>query len=181
MNNISKFSEIISEAFQYAETKPSASAIVDACKLCQKLIRNDEIENSEVSSKKKPERIVICYCNEGSGYRWRYELAEVIAKNFRCRVQIVGKKSILFYGHESDAHVAIEVFHNCLHIGNRLADRVYNQVYLSKSATTSGVKTKFLTRFTTWLSEVLNLNRLELKLSIPKSVNNKFRNATKSA
>lgn len=68
-----------------------------------------------------PEKIDIVTVQTDSGAKWKRSLATVIAQNFRCKTFTYGKKTIAFYGKETDAKAAMEVFNFLLHTGHKLA------------------------------------------------------------
>ena len=56
--------------------------------------------------------------------KWKYTLAHIVAPNFRCQFFMKGKNHFVFYGHETDAHIAAETFKFLFNMGNKLGNKL---------------------------------------------------------
>lgn len=92
-----------------------------------------DVEGEDASSK---EKLVFQYYETGVDKAWKYDLSSVIARNFRCRVVWFGKRKLAFYGFETDANIACEVFEflfkTCEKRSRYTADKAYRELGCSK-------------------------------------------------
>lgn len=66
---------------------------------------------------------------------WKYELAEIVASNFRCKHFFYGKQAAVFYGHKTDVQVAKEIYTFLFKNGDKLANKlVYKTIRDAKKA-----------------------------------------------
>jgi hypothetical protein len=85
---------------------------------------------------KETEKLMFKYFQTGVDKAWKYDLSMVVARNFRCRVTWFGKRELAFYGFETDATVACEVFEflfkTCEKRSRYTADKAYREQGCSK-------------------------------------------------
>lgn len=109
----------------------------------------------------------------GKGDKWKVRLAAIIANNFRCKTYFIGKSQVVFYGYESDAKIALDVFKFLFTTGNKLADRCYYEYY-KKGENTRGVKNTFLLGFCQGINDVLGKQCVALMIVTPEEVKKSF-------
>ena len=105
--------------------------------------------------------------------KWKYHLASIVAKNFRCRHFYYGKKVIVFYGHKTDAEVAAETFKYLFDVGNRCAGRAVDKVF-KETKTSAGVYNSFVLGFCAGVEEALGKQCQALMLVVPQDVSEAY-------
>lgn len=109
----------------------------------------------------------------GKGYKWRYELAEIIARNFRCRVYLINGIDVVFYGYESDSKAALSTFSFLFKVGNKLSAKYYNE-YKKTHIDTHGVRNMYLNGFCSGIASALDKQCTALMVVVPKEVEEAF-------
>lgn len=109
----------------------------------------------------------------GKGDKWKVRLAAIIAKNFRCKTYLINKSEVVFYGYESDAKIALNVFKFLFTTGNKLADKYYYEYY-KNGENTRGVKNTFLLGFCQGINDVLGKQCVALMIVTPEEVKKSF-------
>lgn len=102
----------------------------------QELMAKYHLELSDISNS-KTEDIINISCEHKYDYKFRYTLASVIAKNFRVKAYVSGKRC-MFYGYNSDAYAAKQAFEFAYRLIVRNGERLRNQAY------SNGLPTKYL-------------------------------------
>ena len=153
-------------------------AMVAALK-AQKLMAEYNINIADIETEDEHTTIVEESFNCGNGDKWKYRLANIIASNFRCKTYFINKSHVVFYGYESDAKIALDVFKFLFNIGNKLADRCYYEYY-KKGENTRGVKNTFLAGFCEGINDVLGKQCVALMIVTPKDVEDSFADKSKN-
>ena len=154
-------------------------AMIAALK-AQKLMAEYNLTIADIGDgEEKNQTIVKERCDAGKGDKWKYTLADIVAKNFCCKTYVVDRRYIVFYGYEKDAKIATDVFKFLFNTGNKLADRCYYEYY-KKGENTRGVKNTYLAGFSQGISEVLGRQCTALMLVIPKEVNESYMEMSKN-
>lgn len=141
---------------------------------------------SEVDEVENIDSIVEKSVSIGTGSKWKYTLAGIIAKNFRCRHFFYGKSTVVFYGYEVDAEIAAETFKFLFKTGNKAATNFYNKmrneaVRYGRFFDGTGIKNCFLVGFLEGISEVLDKQCTALMIVVPQEVNKGYVERTKDA
>lgn len=110
--------------------------------------------------------------------KWKYRLARIVADNFRCKHYYMGKKVVVFYGHQTDAQVAVETFKYLFRLGNILAGRKVDEVF-NETGTSAGIYNSFVKGFCDGVEDVLAKQCTALMLVTPQDVNDAFEEKTK--
>lgn len=144
------------------------------------------ISMNEIDEMEDIENIVEKSVNIGTGNKWKYRLAGIIAKNFRCKYFFRGKSIVVFYGYEVDAEIAAETFKFLFTIGNKAATNFYNKmrneaVRCGRFFDGTGIKNCFLVGFLEGISEVLDKQCTALMIVVPQEVNEGYAERTKDA
>lgn len=171
---VEKAIEIIKKLLATANDKGASEneAMIAALK-AQELMAKYDIQMTDIEGESTSDEIVDNQIYVGSGNKWKYSLAGVIATNFCCRVYICGSKHIVFYGYKKHAEVAKEVFTFLFNTGNKLANRYYGELY-NRGESTKGVKNTFLIGYLHGIKSVLEKQCTALMLVIPKEVNDSY-------
>ena len=151
-------------------------AMVAALK-AQKLMAEYNLTIADIEDENAKNEIVEEGVDAGTKYKWKYRLANIIAVNFCCKVFIVGKSKVVFYGYENHAKIAKEVFSFLFNTGNKLANNYYYRC-MKDGRDTIGVKNTFLNGFCDGIKEVLGQQCRALMLVTPKEVEEGFKKIT---
>ena len=111
--------------------------------------------------------------------KWKYRLATIVANNFRCKHYYIGKRTLVFYGHKTDADVAAETFKYLFNIGNRLAGREVDKVF-GQTGTSANVYNSFVAGFCKGIEEALGEQCKALMLVTPEDVKTSFAEMSKN-
>lgn len=123
-----KVLEKVKKLFALAENNPSAEEAKSAALMAQKLMmENDiamwEVENVDLEKKEEIGEEEI----EVPAKKWKYTLAHTVADNFRVKFFLRGKGTFIFYGHKTDAKIAVETFKYLFNMGNKLGMKLYRE------------------------------------------------------
>ena len=177
--NIDTIINKIEKLFALAEKNPEEQEAIAAAAKAQELIAKYNIEIEKLG-KPKEEEITISKYSNGKGYKWRYQLGWVIAKNFRCKCYALGRDDIVFYGYKRDTEAALAVFKFLFKTGNKLADKEYNRIYNSSPwAYTKGIRNSFLVGFVSGVKSVLDEQCKALMIVTPTEVEKAYADFSK--
>lgn len=118
----------IKKLFALAENNPSEEEAKTAALKAQELLAQYHIEYADVEEidldrVEELDEVIV----DVPAKKWKYTLANIVAKNFRCKHFFYGKQRVVFYGHQTDAKIASETFKYLFNMGNRLGMRLYNE------------------------------------------------------
>ena len=182
MNEVSeKILNKIKNLLDLANNNPNEHEALSASLKAQELLAKYNLDVADLadgSEKDKIEKAVWMPEKDYNYMNWRYELAGVIARNFCCKMYLLGgTKGIVFYGFSKDAQIAHQVFSYLFQIGNKLADKYYNECKkLGKP--TKGVANDYLQGFTSGIAAALDKQCTALMLVVPKEVTESFEEMT---
>jgi hypothetical protein len=111
--------------------------------------------------------------------KWKYRLAQIVADNFRCRHFYIGKSTLVFYGHKTDAEIAAETFKYLFNVGNRLAGRAVDKVF-GETGTSTNVYNSFVAGFCAGIEEGLSQQCRALMIVTPEDVKTSFEERSKN-
>lgn len=151
----------------------SEGEAMTAALMAQKLMAKHNLTVADIDDDTSKGKIVEVGFDAGTKYKWKYRLANIIAVNFCCKVFVVGKSKIVFYGYENHAKIASDVFKFLFETGIRLANNYYYKCY-KDGKETIGVKNTFLVGFCDGIKEVLGQQCRALMLVTPKEVEDGF-------
>ena len=142
----------------------------------QQLMAKYDITAEEVEDKEDEQ-----YSHEECEHKWdaayRFPLANVLAKNFRCVVYARGKK-VVFMGHTSDAKICKATFEFAYRFIQKKGNSIYNKRY-SMGYPTKGVFNSYALGFIVGLQEAFNVQCQALSIVTPKDVIEEFENISK--
>lgn len=183
--------EKIRKCLALANNNPSEEEAKAAALQAQKLLAKYNISISDVEEiEQEVEEIVevATWFKEvvkGVARAWKYDLAGIVAKNFRCKHFFYGKSAVVFYGHKTDAEAASEVFKYLFCMGDRLANRVTYRVLREyhkrgESAQVSGIYNSWVKGFLKGLRESLDQQCTALMIITPQDVEEAYVERSKS-
>lgn len=164
----------------------SENEAMTAALKAQKLMAEYHISEKEISTEKSDKIVKKCTFI-GTGNKWKYALAEVVGKNFRCEHFFDTKHSNLyFYGYNVDVEIAIKTFEMLFEIGKKTSVRCYNRIRNNciksgKSFNGKGIKNCFLVGFLQGISEALEKQSVALMIITPKEVKEGYMKIIKNA
>ena len=126
--------EKIRKCLALANNNPSEEEAKAAALQAQKLLAKYNISMADVTELEQEVEEIVEVATwfkdivKGVARAWKYELADIVARNFRCKHFFYGKRAVVFYGHKTDAEAASEVYKYLFSMGDRLANRVTYRV-----------------------------------------------------
>lgn len=173
MENREKMLKKIENLLALAGNNPSENEAIAAALKAQELMAKYNIELVDLEGQTTKQTIVQeMYTPKANCHyvrKWRYQLSLIIAKNFCCKTYSIGRDSIVFYGYEKDAKIAVEVFKFLFETGNKLANRYYLKCK-KEGRDTKGVLNTYLVGFCDGIKEVLDKQCTALMIVVPKEV-----------
>lgn len=174
----------IKKVLELSKNNPSEEEAKSAALKAQKLMAEYHISIAEVEEISNVEEIVEKSIEVGTGNKWKYKLADIVAKNFYCKVFFYGKSSVVFYGHDTDATIAAETFKFLFETGNKAAISYYNKlrneaVKAGKFFKGNGIKNCFLLGYIRGINEGLEKQCTALMIVVPKDVEEGYMERTK--
>jgi len=152
---------------------PSEQEALSASMMAQRLLAKYNIDIAQVTGKEKEEEIQQVVADIGSGNKWKYSLAEVVARSYCCKCFYHGSEQVVFYGYQSDVLIARRVFVYLFTVGNSLARR-YTKKERELYGSADGVYNSFCIGFVQGVKNELDKNCTALMLVVPEKVKNSF-------
>lgn len=100
---------------------PSEAEAISASMKVQKLLAKYNLDIATVTGEEKKEEIEQVIADVGTGKKWKYMLASIVAESYCCKCYYHGSEMIVFYGYKSDTLIARRVFMYLFKVGNSLA------------------------------------------------------------
>lgn len=186
-----KIIEKIRKCLELANNNPSEEEAKSAALMAQKLIAKYNISMADVED-------VAGQCEEiveeivwfdslvtwGTARAWKFQLASIVSRNFRCKHFFYGKKGAVFYGYKTDAECAAQVYTFLFKNGDRLA---YNLVHKlvsrarkeGRKANVANVYNSFVKGYMAGLGEALDKQCTELMIIVPQDVKEAYEEKAK--
>lgn len=173
MENREKILKKIENLLALASNNPSENEAIAAALKAQELMAKYNVELADVQDTEPKQKITMekYYPKANCHYvrKWRYTLANIIARNFCCKTYVIGHDATVFYGYEKDVKVAVEVFKFLFETGNKLADRYWRKCK-REGKETKGVLNTYLIGFCDGIKEALDKQCTALMIVTPKEV-----------
>lgn len=119
------------------------------------------------------------YCESKWNMGFRKPLAVIIANNFRCETYLESRGGrIIFFGHNTDATIAKEVFEFAYNFALSEGNKHYNRNY-NMGLNTRGVFNSYVRGFLSGLKQSLDKQSTALMVITPPDVKEKFQDFTK--
>lgn len=178
--SVEKIIEKVKKILELSKNNPSAEEAKSAALKAQKLMVEYHISLSEIEAVEDVKNISEKQVDVGNGNKWKYFLAGIVAKNFRCKHFYYGKSTVVFYGYEEDATIAAMTFEFLFKNGCRAANNYYqnkrnealrNNCYFNGN----GIKNAFLVGYLQGIKESLENQCTALMLVVPQQVEEKYK------
>lgn len=166
----------IKNLLDLANNNPNENEALAAALKAQELMAKYNVELDQLDNKQETREIVKEVYHQSGKHemrKWKIGLANIIAKNFRCKVYFINKQDVVFYGYKEDAKIALQVFTYLYEIGNKFAVRYYNKCK-KEGRDTQGVMNTYLIGFRDGAAEVLGKQCTALMIVTPKEVTESF-------
>lgn len=162
-----------------ADTEGEAIA---ASIMVQKLLKKYHLDMAEVvdTDTEKGKDIKELSVDVKSGGKWKYSLAETVARNYCCKVYVVNSNRFVFVGYESDSLIARKMFFYLFNVGNTLSNN-YVRNKKSEGVNTKGLKETFCNGFQEGVKKALDESCKALMLVVQDDVSEKFEIITRNA
>ena len=175
-----KIIQTIRKVLELSKNNPSEEEAKSAALKAQELLAKyhidmKEVEDIDIDSIESIEEVHVSI----PAKKWKYRLAQIIADNFRCKHFYIGKGTLVFYGHKTDADIASETFKYLFNIGNRLAGREVDRVF-GETGTSANVYNSFVAGFCKGIEEGLSQQCLALMIVTPEDVKTSFAERAKT-
>lgn len=173
-NKFDKIVEKISNLLDLSKNNPNKNEAMAAALKAQELLAKYDIQLADVTHEKGKitEDVVLIKQNSGYCIKWRYNLASLIARSFKCKTYKISG-NIAFYGFKKDVDVACQVFQYLFDTGNKLSNKYYLKCKQS-GIPTKGVMNSFVMGFLSGLTSVLDRQSTELMIVVPKEVEDSY-------
>lgn len=172
-----KIIDKIRKILELSKNNPSQEEATAAALKAQQLLAQYHIEMADIEDVSEIDDIEECEYYTGQGNKWKYNLANVIARNFRCKVYSKNSAYIVFYGYETDAKIAKEVFESLFKQGKTLAGREYDY-YKSMYGSGRGIMNSFYIGFIDGIKHELEKQCTALMIIVPEEVSEGFEKKT---
>lgn len=170
--NESKIEKVLSQVkklLALAGNNPSEAEASAAALKAQELIAKYNLTVSEEETIDMSESAFVT----GVDKSWKYGLADIIDRNFRCRHYWIGRRQVVFFGYKQDTLVAREVFEFLFKICERNARRECRISY-QKYGTEKGVYFSYTRGFIEGVHQKLAAQCTALMIITPKEVHDKY-------
>lgn len=149
-----------------AGNNPSQAEAEAAAAKAQALLAQYNLTLTEGDNK---EELIFTYYETGVDRAWKYDLASVVASNFRCKCCWWGKSKVGFYGYKHDTEVAAEVFNFLFWTIRRNLRKVKKQAE-QENGTAKGVIFSYSKGFIEGVKRVLDAQCTALMIVTPQEV-----------
>lgn len=161
-----------------SSNNPNKHEAIDSALKAQEIMAQYEIQQHEVEDEVENEEIVTESSTPTQGTNGvKQTIASIIAVNFRCRMYIrlnVDRtRSYVFYGHESDTKIAVDVFNFIIENLYRLANE-YIKMLRKNDCVTKGMKQSYINGFVDELRRKLEEQCTALKVVVPDDVSKEY-------
>lgn len=181
-----KMIEVVKKLVALSQNNPSQEEAIAAALKAQELMVKYSIEEKDLGTKITEENIeAVSFnfkgnINDCDNHSWKFHLAVIIAKNFRCETFVCGKHIIKFFGYKSDAELAKEVFVSLYKVGDKLG-RKEKCIVKKTRGTTVGVYNSFVLGFLNGLKSALDAQCTALMVVVPKEVKEDYDKITENS
>lgn len=135
----------------------------------QKLLAKYNLSMADVTGERKDEPVEQSVADVGTGKKWKYTLASVVADNFACKHFIVGTEQIVFFGYKADIVAARRVFIYLFKVGHKLATQ-YAKQYREENYAADGVYNSFCKGFVAGVKKELDKQCTALAIVVQPKV-----------
>ena len=153
------------------EKNPSENEAISASLMAQKLLAKYNLSLVDVTGEHTPgEKIEQVVADVGTGNKWKYRLANIVAENYACIMYQCGAEKIIFYGYKADVLIARRVFVYLFKVGNRLAGQYARKYREERYGNAEGIYNSFAVGFADGVEKELKKQCTALSLVIQPEV-----------
>jgi hypothetical protein len=167
LEKVKKLLALADQSKNNSEEEAKAAALK-----AQKLMAEYNLTLTDAEEDEKLE-ITDARYNCGGDNQWKFSLASVIARNFRCEVFWLNKKIACFYGYKTDAEIAKEVFGTLFKICKKRMTQVADAEYY-RTGSSRGVRYAFTQGFVAGVKSALDAQCTALMIVVPKEVSDQY-------
>lgn len=171
-----KMIDKIKKILTLAQDNPSMEEGLSAALQAQKLMAKYNIHEDEVTLEEIKDEITSVFSQQKHNsdlHAWRKILANIIARNFRCKCYMRGQ-DVVFRGYKADAEIALQIYLSLYTIGDQLGSKAYS-TQKAETGTGKGAYNSFVTGFISGVEDGLNAQCTALMIIVPKEVEDEFR------
>lgn len=173
----------IKKVLELSKNNPSENEAMAAAALAQKLMAEYHITVTDIEEVNDSENIVEVEVKVGKGNKWKYALAGIVARNFRCKHFYYGKETVVFYGYNTDAEIAAMTYEFLYNFGNKKANAYYQKVRneslrVSYGFDGKGIKNSYLVGYLEGILEILERQSTALMIITPIAIEDSFKKKT---
>ncbi len=172
-----KILEKIRKLFELSKNNPSEEEAKSAACMAQELMVKYGIEDAEVEDDCKQEEIEEIELSIPAK-KWKYQLARIVADNFRCKHFYCGRDTLIFYGHSTDVSIAAETFAYLFDMGNKLGNRLVREAKQTKGYA-DNVYNSCVVGFCEGIREALAEQSKALMVVVPEDVKEQYKERSK--
>ena len=168
--------EKIKKMLNLSNNNPSEEEGLSAALMAQKLMAKYNIHEDEVTLEEVKDEIksmTAALKHNSDFHSWRKPLGTLVAKNFRVKCYLDGKKDVVFRGYKDDVKIAVEVFKYLYALGNRLGSKQYHEI-LAETGSGKGVYNSFVVGFLHGAEEAFDEQCTALMVVTPKEVEEEY-------
>lgn len=171
--------EKVKKLFALAGNNSSEEEARAATLKAQELMVKHDIDMAEVDDVDldKSEEITEVGVDVGPK-KWKYTLAHIVSDNTRTMLFMRGRDHFVFYGHETDAHIAAEMFKFLFKTGDRIGNKLAREAR-AKYGYADNVYNSCVMGFCAGIREVLGEQSVALMVVTPEDVKEQFAERTK--
>lgn len=159
---------------------PSEGEALAASMQAQRLLAKYNLDIATVTGKPKEEEISQIIADVGTGNKWKYNLADVIARSYCCKTFFLGHDRIVFYGFQSDALIARRVYMYLFNVGNKLGKKYVKDYRESRRYAPDGLFNDYVQGFTDGIDAELGRQCVALALIVPSKVEDSYKVLSKN-
>lgn len=165
--------EKIKKILKLSKNNPSQEEGMSAALQAQKLMKKYSIHEDEVSLEEiNPEEIsesTVKFKHNSHLFAWYKNLSITVAKNFRVKAYLDGKKDVVFRGFTEDTKIAAEVYKYLYALGDKLACQACTKAH-EETGNVKGVYNSFIIGYLEGIESALGEQCTALMLVVPKAV-----------
>lgn len=167
-----KIIDKIRKVLELSKNNPSKEEAEAAALKAQKLLAEYHLSMADVEDFMDDDDIVEGRSDVGGTKKWRWYLADTVAKNFRCKFYSHGS-TVVFYGHSTDVTVAKDTFEYLFKVAHKGACKERDAIHRIHG-TSSGVYNSYCMGFVKGLKESLERQCTALMIVVPQDVSDSF-------
>lgn len=180
-NTQEKVIDKIRKCLTLAGNNPSQEEAASAMLMAQRLMAKHGMTIADIDTEfVETEEIKIVKEEVGTGSAWKVRLALIIAENFRCKTFSYGRSTIAFYGYETDAEAAREVFKMLFKLGHKLGLRARTD-RTKRGLSGDGIYNSFVLGFCEGIKSKLDEQSVALMIVMAPEVETEYKEFIKGA